>query len=326
MSSQNKNIYLAIAAFTLIVIAVGAIGYFMHGTEDNIIQGEIEVGEYRVSSKLASRVLEIRVREGDYVHAGDTLAILDAPEVEAKRKQAVSAENAASALDEMTKKGAREEQIRAAKALLDQAKAGLAVAEKSYKRVQRLFDEGVVTAQKRDEALANFQVLEAQTKAAQSQYDMAVRGARQEEKLAAQAQVDRAKGAVQEVESYVGETVQVAQMDGEVSTIYPKVGELIGAGSPIMTISLLDDVWATFNVREDKLQGLSMGDELTATVTAFNKDLKMKVYYVKDKGQYAAWKATKATGQYDVKTFEVKARPVKAFDGLRPGMTVVIKK
>lgn len=326
MSAQKRNIYLAIAAFTLIVIAVGAIGFFMRGNDDNIIQGEIEVGEYRVSSKLASRVLEIRVREGDYVHAGDTLAILDAPEVEAKRKQAVSAENAASALDEMTKKGAREEQIRAAKALLDQAKAGLAVAEKSYKRVQRLFDEGVVTAQKRDEALANFQVLEAQTKAAQSQYDMAVRGARQEEKLAAQAQVDRAKGAVQEVESYVGETVQVAQMDGEVSTIYPKVGELIGAGSPIMTISLLDDVWATFNVREDKLQGLSMGDELTATVTAFNKDIKMKVYYVKDKGQYAAWKATKATGQYDMKTFEVKARPLKAFDGLRPGMTVIINK
>lgn len=326
MDSQNKNIYLAIAAFTLIVLIVGAIGFFLGGSDDDIIQGEIEVGEYRVSSKLASRVLEIRVREGDYVHAGDTLAILDAPEVEAKKQQAESAEDAASAVDEMTRKGAREEQIRAAKAVLDQAKAGLEVAEKSYRRVQRLFDEGVMTAQKRDEALANYKVLEAQTKAAQSQYDMAVRGARNEEKLAAKAQVNRAKGAVQEVESYVGETVQVAKMDGEVSTIYPKVGELIGAGSPIMTISLLDDIWGTFNVREDKLEGLKMGSEIEAEVTAFKKPLKMKVYYIKDKGQYAAWKATKATGEYDQKTFEVKARPVNAFDGLRPGMTLILKR
>lgn len=326
MNAQNKNIYLSIAAFTLVVVIVGAIGFFMKGSDDDIIQGEIEVGEYRVSSKLASRVLEIRVREGDYVHAGDTLAILDAPEVDAKRQQAVSAEDAASAVDEMTRKGARDEQIRSAKAVLDQAKAGLEVAEKSYRRVQKLFDEGVMTAQKRDEALANYKVLEAQTKAAQSQYEMAVNGARREEKMAAQAQVNRAKGAVKEVDSYVGETVQVAKMDGEVSNIYPKVGELIGAGSPIMTISLLDDIWGTFNVREDKLQGLSMGSEFEATVTAFNKPLKMKVYYIKDKGQYAAWKATKANGEYDQKTFEVKARPVNAFDGLRPGMTLILKR
>lgn len=326
MNAQNKNIYLSIAAFTLVVVIVGAIGFFMKGSDDDIIQGEIEVGEYRVSSKLASRVLEIRVREGDYVHAGDTLAILDAPEVNAKRQQAVSAEDAASAVDEMTRKGARDEQIRSAKAVLDQAKAGLEVAEKSYRRVQKLFDEGVMTAQKRDEALANYKVLEAQTKAAQSQYEMAVNGARREEKIAAQAQVNRAKGAVKEVDSYVGETVQVAKMDGEVSNIYPKVGELIGAGSPIMTISLLDDIWGTFNVREDKLQGLSMGSEIEATVTAFKKPLKMKVYYIKDKGQYAAWKATKANGEYDQKTFEVKARPVNAFDGLRPGMTLILKR
>lgn len=326
MNAQTKNIYVSIAAFVGIVMVIGAIGFFFRGPSDDLIQGEIEVGEYRVSSKLASRVLEIRVREGDYVRAGDTLAILDAPEVAAKRQQALSAENAASAVDEMTRKGARQEQVRAAKALLDQAKAGMEVAEKSYNRVQRLFDEGVVTAQKRDEALANYKVLEAQVKAAESQYEMALNGARQEERMAAQAQVDRAKGAVAEVDSYVSETVQVAQMDGEVSTIYPKVGELIGAGSPIMTISILDDIWGTFNVREDKLGSLTVGSEIEATVTAFNRPLKMKVYYVKDKGQYAAWKSTKASGQYDMKTFEVKARPAEEFDGLRPGMTLILKR
>ena len=191
--------------------------------------------------------------------------------------------------------------------------------------MQRLFDEGVVSAQKRDEAYAMKTASEAQMKAAESQYEMAKNGARNEEKLAAQAQVNRAKGAVQEVNSYINETVQIAQMDGEVSSIYPKVGELVGTGSPIMTISMMDDLWGTFNVREDQLEGMQTGSELEAFVPAFNKTIKMKVYHMKDQGSYAVWKATKANGQYDLKTFEVKARPVEKIEGLRPGMSLIIK-
>ena len=183
-----------------------------------------------------------------------------------------------------------------------------------------------MSAQKRDEAYANYKAMEAQMKAAQSQYDMAVNGARMEDKLAAAAQVGRAKGAVNEVNSYIHETVQVAQMEGEVSDIYPKVGELVGTGSPIMSISIMQDMWGTFNVREDQLNGMQVGTEFTAFVPAFNKDIKMKVYYLKDQGSYAVWKATKANGQYDLKTFEVKARPVEKLEGLRPGMSLVIKK
>jgi HlyD family secretion protein len=167
--------------------------------------------------------------------------------------------------------------------------------------------------------------MEAQCKAAQSQYDMAVNGARREDKLAAQAQVGRARGAVQEVRSYINETVQTAQMEGEVSTIYPKVGELVGTGSPIMTISMMNDMWGTFNIREDQLNGMQTGTEFTAFVPAFNKDVKMKVYYMKDQGSYAVWKATKANGQYDLKTFELKARPVEKLEGLRPGMSLIVK-
>jgi HlyD family secretion protein len=167
--------------------------------------------------------------------------------------------------------------------------------------------------------------MEAQEKAAKSQYDLAVNGARREDKLAAQAQVNRARGAVQEVNSYIHETVQIAQMDGEVSSVYPKVGELVGTGSPIMTISVMSDMWGTFNVREDQLNGLAVGSTFTAFVPAFNKDIQMKVYYMKDQGSFAVWKATKANGQYDLKTFEVKARPVEKFDGLRPGMSLIIK-
>ena len=308
--TQHNNILLAIIGFIAVVAVVAAIGFFTLGRQPEIIQGEVECTEYRVSSKVPGRILEIRVKEGDYVHVGDTLAILDAPEVKAKMAQAQSAENAAAAMSQMAQKGARQEQIAGAYQLWQQAKAGLEIAEKSYNRVQRLFDEGVMSQQKRDEAYANYKAMEAQAKAAKSQYDMAMNGARQEEKAAAQAQVNRAKGAIQEVASYISETVQTAQMEGEVST---------------MSISVMDDLWGTFNVREDQLNGMKVGTEFTAFSPAFNKELKMKVYYLKDQGSYATWKATKANGQYDLKTFEVKARPVEKFDGLRPGMSLILK-
>lgn len=324
--TQHKNILLTVAAFTVVVVIIAVIGTLVFKSEPEIIQGYVEVSEYRVSSKVPGRVLELRVKEGDYVNVGDTLAIIDAPDVKAKLAQAESAESAASAMDQMANNGARREQINGAYALLQQAKAGLEIAQKSYNRVQRLYDEGVMSAQKRDEAFANYKAIEAQVKAAQSQYDMAVNGARREEKMAAAAQVNRAKGAVQEVNSYISETMQTAQKAGEVSDVYPKEGELIGTGSPIMSVSLLNDMWGTFNVREDQLDGMRIGSVITAYAPAFKKDIKMKVYYIKDQGSYATWKATKANGQYDLKTFEVKARPVTKVEGLRPGMSLVLKK
>jgi HlyD family secretion protein len=323
--TQHNNILLAIVGFAAAVIIVALIGFFALGRDPELIQGQVEVSEYRVSSKVPGRILEIRVKEGDYVKVGDTLAILDAPEVRAKMEQAQSAQDAAAALELKAQNGARQEQIQGAFQLWQQAKAGLEIAEKSYQRIQRLFDEGVVSAQKRDEVYANYKAMEAQCKAAESQYQMAQNGARREDKLAAAAQVGRAKGAVQEVNSYIHETVQIAQMEGEVNSIYPKVGELVGTGSPIMTISMMNDMWGTFNVREDQLNGIQVGSTIKAFVPAFNKDIEMKVYYLKDQGSYAVWKATKANGQYDLKTFEVKARPTEKFEGLRPGMSLIIK-
>lgn len=323
---QHKNIIITAACTTLVVAVVAVIGAMSIKQEPETIQGQVEVSEYRVSSKVPGRILEIRVKEGDYVNVGDTLAILDAPEVRAKMTQAQSAENAAAAMDEMANNGARQEQVRGAFAVLQQAKAGLEIAQKSYNRVQRLYDEGVMTAQKRDEAFANYKALEAQVKAAQSQYDMARNGARSEEKKAAAAQVNRAKGAVAEVNSYIHETMQIAQMAGEVSDVYPKVGELVGTGSPIMSVSLMNDIWGTFNVREDQLNSMKVGSIVTAFVPAFKKEIRMKVYYIKDQGSYAVWKATKSNGQYDLKTFEVKARPIDKLEGLRPGMSLILKR
>ncbi len=326
INSQRNNILLAILAFILVIVTVAIIGYLTIDKEEIIIQGQVDVTEYRVSSKVPGRILELRVKEGDFVHAGDTLAIIDAPEVRAKKVQAESARNAASALNEMADNGAREETIKGAFELLQQAKAANDIANKTYERIKNLFDEGVVTAQRRDEALAAVQATDAQMRAAQSQYDMARNGARKEERKAASAQVSQASGAIMEVNSYINETVQVAQMDGEVSEIYPKIGELVGTGTPIMSIAMMNDMWGTFNVREDLLESLKIGDELTAFSPAFKKDITMKVFFIKDLGSYSVWKATKASGEYDVKTFEVKARPVTKIDGLRPGMSLIIKK
>ena len=323
---QHNNILLAVGGFSAVVVIVALIGMLALGRDPEIIQGEMEVEEYRVSGKVPGRILELRVKEGDMVKAGDTLAIIEAPDVDAKMAQAKSAVDAATAMEQMAKNGARKEMIQSAQQLLEQAKAGLEIAEKSYKRVQELFNEDVVSAQKRDEAEAMYKSAQAQVKAAQSQYDMAVNGARMEERRAASATVGQARGAVQEVTSYIKETVQVAQMDGEVTDVYPKVGELVGTGTPIMSIAVMDDQWATFNIREDQLKDIKVGAELTVKIPALDVETTMKVTSMKDKGSFAVWKATKATGQYDQKTFEVKARPTSAVKDVRPGMSVILKK
>ena len=294
---QHNNILLAVAGFAAVVAIVALIGFLALGRDPEVIQGEMEVEEYRVSGKVPGRILELRVKEGDLVKAGDTLAIIEAPEVEAKMVQARNAADAASAIAQMAQNGARKEQVQAAAQLYEQAKAGLEIAEKSYNRMKKLYEEEVVSAQKFDEAEAMYKSAQAQVKAAKSQYDMAVNGARAEERRAASATAGQARGAVQEVQGYVRETVQIAQMAGEVTDVFPKVGELVGTGTPIMSIAVMDDQWATFNIREDQLKDIKVGQEITVRVPAIDKETKMKVTSMKDKGSY-----------------------------IRPGMSVILKK
>lgn len=325
MSRQKANLLPAIFILggVIILVIVGSM-YAFNDTADTI-QGEADVTEYRVSSKVPGRILEYRVKEGQYVHAGDTLAILEAPEVSAKLEQAQAAEAAAVAQNRKAEKGARQEQIAGAYEMWQKARAGVEIAQKSYDRVKRLFDQGVMTAQKLDEVTAQRDAAIATERAAKSQYDMAKNGAELEDKQAAAALVNRAKGAVSEVSSYIRETVLTASADGEVTEIFPQVGELVGTGAPIMNVALMDDMWVTFNVREDHLSQFKMNQTVKATVPALgNKEVTLKVYYMKDLGSYAAWKATKTTGQYDMKTFEVKASPVGKVDGLRIGMSVLL--
>ncbi len=325
MSAQKPNFLPAILILAGIVLLAAVGGLYAFSETDETIQGQADVTEYRVSSKVPGRILKYYVKEGQTVRAGDTLAVLEAPDVTAKMAQARAAEQMAEAQHRKAEKGARQEQIAAAFEMWQKAKAGAEIAQKTFDRVKRLHEQGVMTAQKLDEATANLNASVATEKAAKAQYDMARNGAEREDKEAAAAMVSRAQGAVSEVDSYLRETVLTASADGEVTDIFPQVGELVGTGAPIMNIALMHDMWVSFNVREDLLQAFPMNGTVEATVPALgDRQVRLKVYYMKDLGSYAAWKATKTTGQFDRKTFEVKASPVGPVEGLRPGMSVLL--
>lgn len=319
----------ALVFATIIVIAMAifiVVGICLPEKVD-IIQGEIETTDYRVSSKVPGRVLEIRVQEGDVVRKGDTLAILEAPDVSAKLDQATALMEAAQALEDKANNGAQKEQIQGAYEMWQKAKAGLEVAEKSYNRVVNLYKSGVVSEQKHDEVKAQYDAMIATEKAAKAQYDMACNGARIEDKHAAQAKVRQAKGAISEVTSYINETVLLAMADGEVTEIFPELGELVGSGAPIMNVAMTGNIFVTFNVREDYLPGITVGTEMDAYVPAFDKTIRVRISRVKNVGNFAVWKATKASDGYDLKMFEVRGVPVENTDlqSVRSGMSVILK-
>lgn len=328
MKKKNLNVIIVCTFIILAVIATVVIVGLCIPEPEEVIQGQAETSDYRISSKIPARVLEIKVSEGDVVSRGDTLVILEAPDVRAKLAQAEAAYNAARAIEQKARTGARQEQIQGAYELWQKAIAGREVAEKTYNRVNRLFESGVMAEQKRDEALANYRAMIASEKAAKSQYDMAVNGSRHEDISAAKAQVSRAEGAISEVTSYIDETVLVASADGVVTEIFPEEGELVGAGAPIMNVSKTDDMWFTFNVREDMLPGLSVGKEVTVYVPAYDKEIKVKVTRIKEVGSFATWKATKALDKFDLKTFELQAYPKEPSEltGVRAGMSAVMKR
>ncbi len=324
-TKENKTLLMSFVILISFIAVIGIIGYFILSPSEMILQGEVEANEVRVSGKLAGRILELKAKEGETVEKGQLLVLIDSPEINAKAFQARSVQQAAQAVSNKAQNGARQETIDGAKEQYERAKAAADYATKSYQRMKNLFDKGVIAAQKFDEVEAQYKAAIAQQKAAKSQYDMALNGAQVEDKQAAIAKVNQAKGAVMEVSSYMNETKLVAPISGEISEIFPKVGELVGTGSPIMTIVDLNDIWVTFNVREDLLSKINMGNILTAKVPALgNKEVKLRVTYIKVLGSYATWKATKLTDEYDTKTFEVKAVPIDKVNGFRPGMSVIV--
>ncbi|HBZ33950.1 MAG TPA: hemolysin secretion protein D [Bacteroidales bacterium] len=325
--SHKGNLLIGLIAIGIVVIVVALIGIFAIRPEPVLITGEAEATEYRISSKVPGRIERFGAEEGEMIHKGDTLVFIDSPEVRAKLAQAQAAQKGAAAQNQKAIKGARAEQIQGAYELWQKAKVGVDIAKKSFDRVQNLYDKNVVTAQKRDEVEAQYKAALATEAAAKSQYDMARNGAQSEDKMAAQALLDRATGAVEEVESYLNEIRLTSPIDGMVEDRFPKVGELVGQGAPIMSIIDLNDQWFKFSVREDMLADIKIGTELKLRIPALgDKHYSAKVTHIKVMASYATWRATKMSGDYDVKTFDVKAVPTQVIEDLRPGMTAIVVK
>ena len=291
-----------------------------------IVQGQVEGTLVNVSSKIPGRVASVLVREGQMVRRSDSLVTLDSPEIRAKLDQAEAAREAASAQRDKAYNGAREEEIQQAKSLWERACHATELAEKTFRRVDRLNKDGVLPAQRRDEAEAMLATSRDAEAAAKAVYDMAVSGARVEDKEAASALVSRARGAVSEVNAYLGETRLTAPVDGEVYRRNIEPGEIAAAGYPILTLLDPTDMWATFQFREDKLAGMRIGDRLTVRVPALrDRRLELTVSYIAPVGDFATWRATSAQGGFDLKTFEVRARPAAPVPDLRPGMSVILE-
>ena len=324
---KERSLVVGLIALIVIIVVLALIGLFLLKPEPQIIQGQAEATQVRVSGKLPGRVVEFMVEEGQHVLAGDTLVHIHSSLVEAKLSQAEAMETVAKAQNKKVDSGTRVELLNSADDMWQQAQAGLTIAKKTYERMQSLYKKGVVSEQKRDEAEAAYKAMVATESAAKSQYEMAKAGAQAEDKAAAAAMVAAAQGSVAEVESILSDSYLTAPTDGEISDIFPNVGELVSLGAPIMNVLKLDDMWVSFNVREDLLENLTMGAEVQAIIPALeNKEVTLKVFYIRDMGSYAVWRATKVTGQYDAKTFQVKARPVEPVDNLRPGMSVLLKR
>lgn len=309
----------------LLIVGFGTIRHFALKPEQKYLQGQIEARRVMVAGKLAGRISEFSVREGDSVSKGDVIAEIFSPEVEAKKVQAEGAYKAAQAQADKAKKGARSEQIEAAKAVMNRAEQAANLAKTTYDRVQKLYDEGVLPVQKRDEAETQMNAANAQLAAAKAQYTEAMNGARDEDKAAANALVLQASGAKAEVKAYLDETKIVAPISGEVTLKVSEEGEVVGAGMPVVAITDLKDAWAVFNIREDNLKNVTKGSSFEIYVPALDKNVSMEVYYIASAGSYAVWKSSKESGGFDLKTFEIRLRPSVPVEGLRPGMTALWK-
>ena len=321
---ENKALLVALSVVVIASIVLAIIGFVFLNKPADIIEGQADATSVRISGKLPGRVMDIYVSEGDMVRAGDTLVHIHSSLAEAKLMQAEGMETVARTQDRKVDAGTRIQIINSARNLVTKAEAAVTIARKTYDRLQNLYDEGVLSEQKRDEAKAAYDAAVAGHNAAKSQLELAIAGAQKEDKESAAAMVNVAKGGVAEVQSVLEDQYLLAPCDGQIDQIYPEVSELVMLGAPIMSLLKTQDKWVTFNVREDLLKDMPLGGEIEVMIPALDKKkVKARIYYSRDLGSYATWQATKATGQWDSKTFEIKARPLEDLPELRPGMTVV---
>ncbi len=298
---MNKKIIIAITCLAVAIISITTI-FVINKNNEKIIQGEVETKTVDLSSKLTGRVKKIHVQKGDIVKKGDLLITLDTPEINAKATQTDASLELVQAQEQMSYDSYK------------QALAQAELAKKTYERLERLYKEGVVPAQKRDEARAKYLATKENVNAGRTKYTNF-----------SNANIKKAQGAISEVQSYLKENKIIAPIDGQITEIGVEEGELVGAGFPIVSIVSVEDNWLTFNLREDYLQKVKIGKTFMATIPAIsNEPIEVKVNYISALGNYATWRATKIRGDFDLKTFEVRAVPTKPIKDLKAGMTAIV--
>lgn len=325
MKVKNSSVVIGVVIIAFVLL-LSIVGWIAFKPAPIIIQGQVEATEVRVATKIAGRIVECNFKEGQTVKVGDKLVILSSPEIDAKLQQVMAIGDAAKAQKNKADKGAREEQIAQAYSVYQNAIAAKELMQKTFDRIQNLYNEGVVPAQKRDEAETQLKVAKMNEDAAKATYQMALNATRTEDKDAARAMFNQAQGAISEVQSYLGETILTSPINGEISQINAEMGELVTPGFPVVQIVDLNDCWITFYVREDLLSKFEMGKEFCASIPALKlEDVRFKVNFIKAEADFATWRATKASGSFDLKSFEVRALPVEKIENLRPGMSVIVE-
>lgn len=324
VSSKDKSLIAAILIIVLVIAAMAVAGFLFIKPEPDTVQGQADATEIRISGKLPGRVADIYVEEGQRVKMGDTLIHIHSTTFDALHAQANANVSVAEAANAKVDAGTRKQLINSAYEVWQQSLAAVSITKKTYDRMENLFSKGVVSAQKRDEAKAAYDAAVSGSAAARSQYDLAVAGAQKEDKDAAQAMVRSAQSGVQQVNAILEDQYLVAPCDGEIVVIYPHVSELVALGAPLMSLQT-DNHYVVFNLRENMLKNIKNGSTIKVKIPALDVKGEAEVYYVRDMGSYANWQATKATGDYDARTFKVKARMKKKIDNLRPGMSVLLE-
>ena len=303
MELSKKSISIAFVIILAITILVSLLGMLLMSHQPLVLQGQIETTEIRISGKLPGRVDSFLVREGDWVQAGDTLVVINSPTIEAKYRQVNALEQVAQ----------------------EQTKSDLTLAQTTYQRILALYKDSVVTSQRKDEVEAMYRAAQAAERAAYEQYQMAVDGAQSEDRASARSMVDAARSTVDEVSALLVDSRLTAPEDGQIATIFPKRGELVAPGTPIMNLVVMNDAHVVLNIREDLMPQFKMDGTFRAEVPAIGKkDVEFRIYYISPLGSFATWKSTKQTGSYDMQTFEIHARPTQKVEGLRPGMSVLL--
>lgn len=325
MNISNKTISIAFIVVLIVTVGVSVIGMSLMSRQPMVLQGQVEATEIRISGKLPGRVDSFLVQEGDWVKAGDTLVVINSPTIEAKYRQVNALEQVAQEQNKKIDAGTRRQIIATALQLWNKTQSDLTLAQTTYQRILTLYKDSVVTSQRKDEVEAMYRAAQAAERAAYEQYQMAVDGAQSEDRASARSMVDAARSTVDEVSALLVDSRLTAPEDGQIATIFPKRGELVAPGTPIMNLVVMNDAHVVLNIREDLMPQFKMDGTFRAAVPAIGKkDVEFRIYYISPLGSFATWKSTKQTGSYDMQTFEIHARPTQKVEGLRPGMSVLL--